>query len=220
VTSLFGQKEDAVKAPNLNPAFESMDPWTLPEQQTDVPMVPSATPSPEWTFHKTTNGSHPDGNEQMMMWLMNQARSNPEREGIWLADGITQFNVTNAIQFFGVDKDILKQEFAAIAEAPPGAFDNRVYQGSIDHSNDLIARDTQDYNGQFDKIKNYFTMNGGSASVYSYSRDPIHAHAGFNIDGGQRRPGYANRARPQKSPHGNWIRIQSLKCRHCHGCGQ
>lgn len=181
---LFGQVEHLIQAPNLNPVVEPADPWVLPEKQADVPQAPSATPSTEWTFHKTSNGIHPDDNEQKMMWLMNRARSNPEREGIWLADGITQGNVTSAIRFFNVDKTILKQEFAALAEAPPGAFDSRVYQGSLDHSNDLIARDAQDHNGQFDKIKKYFTMNGGSASVYSYSKDPVHAHAGFNVDWG------------------------------------
>jgi len=181
---IFAQLDDVARGPNLYPPPEPSDPWVLPEQQVDIPQAPSATPSTEWAFHKTGDGSHPDGNEQQMMWLMNRARSNPEREGIWLADELSQGNVINAINYFGVDKTVLKSEFAAIAEAPPGAFDSRVYQGSLDHSVDLIARNAQDHNGQFDKIKLYFSMNGGSASVYSYSKDPIHAHAGFNIDWG------------------------------------
>ena len=183
-TILLGQDDSLFKALNEDPQVLKADSWLPSENQADVPMAPSATPSIEWGFHKTSNGIHPDANEQQMMWLMNRARSNPEREGIWLADELTQGNVTSAVRYFGVDKAVLKSEFAAIAEAPPGAFDSRVYQGSLDHSNDLIARDAQDHNGQFDKIKVYFTMNGGSASVYSYSKDPIHAHAGFNIDWG------------------------------------
>jgi len=39
----------------------------------------------EWTYHKSADGSHPDGTEQQLMWLMNRARSNPTAEGVWLA---------------------------------------------------------------------------------------------------------------------------------------
>lgn len=181
---LAGQPSLSEKAPNLDPVIESFDPWLDPlQQQNDVPKAPLAAPSTEWTFHKTADGSHPDANEQQMMWLMNRARTNPEQEGIWLA-GITQGNVASAVRFFDVDLVILRAEFAARTETPPAAFDNRIYQGSVDHSVDLIERDAQDHNGQFDKIRAYFSFNGGSASVYSYSRDAIHAHAGFNIDWG------------------------------------
>lgn len=179
-----GQTVEAVEAPNLNPVVEPSDPWSPPEQQTDVPQAPSATPSTEWSFHKTADGNHPDANEQQMLWLMNRARTNPEREGIWLADGAGQSNVSFAISYFKVNRTILKAEFAARTETPPAAFDNRIYQGSVDHSVDLITRDAQDHNGQFDKIREYFSFNGGSASVYSYAKDAIHAHAGFNIDWG------------------------------------
>ena len=98
--------------------------------------------------------------------------------------GSTQSNVLNAVRYFGVDLEVLKAEFAVIDEAPPAAFDARLWQGSKDHSDDLIARDAQDHNGQFNKLSVYFTYNGGSASVFSYSKDAIHAHAGFNIDWG------------------------------------
>ena len=39
----------------------------------------------EWTYHKTSDNAHPDGNEQQMVWLVNRARANPTQEGIWLA---------------------------------------------------------------------------------------------------------------------------------------
>ena len=183
--SLEAQEADSIQSPTPNPPRIPYDPWMEPPvQQSDVPQAPLATPSTEWTFHTTADGSRPDGNEQQMMWLMNRARSNPEREGIWLAEGLTQGNVTSAVRYFGVDLDVLKAEFAAINEVPPAAFDARLWQGSKDHSDDLIARDAQDHNGQFNKLSVYFTYNGGSASVFSYSKDAVHAHAGFNIDWG------------------------------------
>ena len=43
-----------------------------------------AAPETEWLLHKTEDGSHPDNNEQQMVWLMNRARTNPIEEGKWL----------------------------------------------------------------------------------------------------------------------------------------
>ena len=76
------QSGGSVKSLTKTTVVEAIDPWVPQEQQSDEPRTPSATPTQEWTFHKTSNGCHPDGNEQAMMWLMNRARSNPEREGI------------------------------------------------------------------------------------------------------------------------------------------
>ncbi len=173
----FGQE-----SPNENPpVLESI--WVdPPDDNNDLRLF--ATPSVEWVLHKTEDGSHPDGNEQAMIWLMNRARSNPTKEGLFLSDtGDPQ--VASAINYFNVNLSILKSEFAAIAPMEPAAFDRRIYEGSQTHSLDLIARDAQDHNGQFQKVSDAgFTSRGGRASVFSYSRSALHAHAGFNIDWG------------------------------------
>jgi len=143
-----------------------------------------STPSTEWTLHKTDDGAHPDGNEQQLMWLMNRARTDPEQEGLYLADtGNSQ--VESAVQFFRVDIELMKSELAAFDPKPPAAFDRRIYEGSVAHSQDLIARDAQDHNQQFDRVRDAgFSLNGGNASVFSFARDAVYAHAGFNIDWG------------------------------------
>lgn len=173
----FGQN-----APNENPpALELLE--SNPSAGDNEYRV-FATPSEEWVFHKTVDGSHPDGNEQAMMWLMNRARSNPTKEGLFLSDA-GDAQVASAINFFGVNLSVLQNEFAAIAPTQPAAFDRRVYEGSQTHSLDLIARDAQDHNGQFQKVSDAgFVSNGGRASVFSFSRSALHAHAGFNIDWG------------------------------------
>ena len=60
-----------------------------PAIERDVPEAPSSAtvlrwmaPSAltEWTYHKTGDNLHPDGNEQQMVWLMNRARSDPRRK--------------------------------------------------------------------------------------------------------------------------------------------
>jgi hypothetical protein len=45
----------------------------------------TAAPAAEWTYHRTADGQHPNGDEQALVWLMNRARSNPAAEGQWLA---------------------------------------------------------------------------------------------------------------------------------------
>lgn len=157
----------------------------LVDSQRDSPEFSvSSTPSVEWEWHKTEDGAHPSGEEQAMMWLMNRARSNPLREGIFLSD-TGDSRVASAVRYFNVDLVKMQAEFAAIAPMPPAAFDRRIYEGSRVHSLDLIARDAQDHNNQFGKVSEAgFSSRGGRASVFSYSRSPLHAHAGFNIDWG------------------------------------
>ncbi len=61
------------------------EPESTPTSTATATAAPTPLPTPtqvpvtlrEWTFHKSTDGAHPDGNEQQMVWLMNRARSNP-----------------------------------------------------------------------------------------------------------------------------------------------
>ena len=142
----------------------------------------------EWTFHKTADGQHPNGNEQQMMWLMNRARANPPQEGVWLAT-TTLGDIAGGRDAFGVDTTLLRNEFNGIAAKPPAVFDVRMYNGSKVHSDDLIARDAQDHNNQFQRIANAgFSCWGGRANVFAYSRSALNAHGAFNIDWGDNPP--------------------------------
>ena len=138
----------------------------------------------EWTYHKSTDNKHPNGYEQQMLWLMNRARANPEQEGIWLAT-MDDVDVKNARDYFGVDLDLLKYEFSGYEAKPPAAFDIRLYYAAKNHSDDLIARDAQDHNDQFYRIDaqgfHYLRARG---NVFSYTKNGVHGHAGFNIDWG------------------------------------
>ena len=140
--------------------------------------------SEEWLLHKTLDGQHPDADEQALVWLMNWARQDPTAEGIWLATS-NDPDVAGGRSFFGVDVELLEDEFAAIAAAPPAAFDRRLYEASLAHSLDLIGRDAQDHDGQFSRVGDSgFVHAGGRASVFSYARSALNAHAAFNIDWG------------------------------------
>ncbi len=144
----------------------------------------AAAPTVEWTLHKSDDGSDPSGAEQKMLWLMNRARANPTEEGLWLAAS-THPDIANGRSYFGVDLDALRAAFAALAPMPPAAFDIRLHDASVLHSEDLIARDAQDHNGQFDRIgASGFNCGGGRASVFSYADSALNAHAALNIDWG------------------------------------
>jgi len=192
------------------------DPPTI---ERDVPEAPSSAtvlrwmaPSAltEWTYHKTSDNLHPDGNEQQLVYLMNRARANPAQEGVWLAT-MTDPDVAAARSFFNVDTTVLQNEFAAIPAKPPAAFDVRLYYAAKAHSDYLISTDTQSHTGQFDRIDAAgFEYTSAAGIVYSYSDHTVYGHAGFNIDWGpgtdgtQDPPGHRNAI---MSVSGNWTNV-------------
>lgn len=138
----------------------------------------------EWIYHKTADGQHPSGEEQVCVWLMNRARQDPEAEGIFLANTGDPL-VQNAINFFDVNTPLMMAEFAGYAPVPPAAFDRRLYLAAKAHSDDLIARDAQDHVGQFDRIETErFQFSRVRGNVFSYTKHALYGHAGFNIDWG------------------------------------
>lgn len=138
----------------------------------------------EWTYHKTADGQHPNGNEQQMMWLMNRARANPPQEGAWLAT-TTESEIAFPRSYFGVNTTLLRSEFNSYAAKPPAAFDVRMYNGSKAHSDYLISVDAQNHTGQFDRVAAAgFYCWGGRANVFSYADSSLNAHGAFNIDWG------------------------------------
>ncbi len=169
-------------APSINPPYVERPEQPGMRLKNSVFATPAAAPSVEWTYHRTADGQHPNGDEQQIMWLMNQARQNPTAEGVWLAKA-PEFAV--ARNYFKVDTLLLQAEFASYASKPPAAFDMRLYTAAKAHSDDLIARDAQDHNGQFDRIDAAgFQWQSCRGNVFSYATDALNAHGGWNIDWG------------------------------------
>ena len=146
--------------------------------------APLAAPGVEWTLHKSGDGTDPSPAEQKMLWLMNRARTDPKAEGIWLATD-PRSDVKSGRDFFKVDTQMMRAEFASYPAKAPAAFDIRLHDASVLHSEDLIRRDAQDHNNQFDRVNaTGFRCNGGRVSVFAYSRNALNAHAALNIDWG------------------------------------
>ncbi len=144
----------------------------------------TAAPTVEWTYHRTADGQHPNGDEQMLVWLMNRARQNPAAEGQWLA-AEPDADVARGRTAFQVNVGLLQSEFASYPAKPPAAFDARLYQAAKAHSDDLIARDAQDHNQQLERITSAgFRLTEARFNVFSYANSALNAHAAFNIDWG------------------------------------
>jgi hypothetical protein len=182
--------------------FAEPNPPTANRGIAEVPSL-AATPRQtaaaiEWTYHKTSDNQHPDGNEQQMLWLMNRARSDPAAEGFWLATEDDP-DIAVARTFWGVNVTVLQNDFAAIPAKPPAAFDVRLYNAAKAHSDYLISIDSQTHNGQQQRVDAAsFEWQSWAGIVFSYSDHTVYGHAGFNIDWGsgpngmQDPPGHRN----------------------------
>jgi hypothetical protein len=143
----------------------------------------------EWTFHKTADGAHPNDLEQQILWLMNRARANPSAEALWLTT-THEPDVARAREYFKIDIGLLSREFLSYQPKPPAAFDVRLYQAAVAHSENLIARDAQNHDGQYDRVLEAgFQCGGGPGyyfrgNVFSYSENGLNTHAAWNIDWG------------------------------------
>ena len=138
-------------------------------------------------FHKTEDNAHPDNNEQQMFWLQNRARTNLIEEGKWLVGDILTLPaaVTQEFNFRGISKQLVRDEFAAIAPKPPSAFDRRLYEASKAHSEFMISENEQSHTGQLDRVTQAgFAKNGGAVSVFWRAQNGVHGHAVLNIDWG------------------------------------
>ncbi len=177
--SSYAQEFPATDPPTAEKITEAIE-----VQETKRAEIPPLAAPTEWLYHKTVDSKHPNGIEQRQLWFVNRARSNPTVEGIWLATE-SHNDVSNGRDYFEVDVAKLQDEFAVISQMPPAAFDRRLYEAARVHSEDLIFRDAQDHNNQFDRVDDTnFSYLSLAGVVFSYTRSGLHAHAAFNIDWG------------------------------------
>jgi len=141
----------------------------------------------EWAFHKTADGAHPDGLEQAWLWQMNRARLGPGSEAARLRaldDPVVQLSYAT----FATDLDLLEAEFAALAPAPPAAFDRRLWTASRDHAQAMIDADAAFVPGQLDRVVPagfvYPTVGEVAGNAYGFAANPVHGHAVWSANWG------------------------------------
>src|SRR4051794_37708669 len=99
-------------------------------------------------IHAQTQYSHgnPTGEEQYMLELINRARANPTAEGQRLANSGDP-SVQLGIDYFGVNMDKLRRDFASYAVRPPLAMNTKLVAAARRHSRDMAGKNFQSHTG-------------------------------------------------------------------------
>lgn len=140
----------------------------------------------------------PTGLEQQNLEFINRARASASAEAVRLRD-TTAADVIGAMQFFNVDKALLIEQFATLAETvQPLAFNAKLLATARLHSRDMFENAFQGHVSSANPIppnlagdtltarlnRQGYAYQTAGENVYSYAKNTWHAHAGFNIDWG------------------------------------
>ncbi|MDQ8182513.1 CAP domain-containing protein [Pelagicoccus sp. SDUM812005] len=139
----------------------------------------------------------PAADEILIVEMINRARADAVAEATRLRNSTDSF-VLSAIQSFGVDLDLMEQQFATLQRTTrPLAINRRLTAATRLHSFDMLDNAFQGHESSSSPPDPYSpedgpgqraTKNGfvGSVgeNVYAFAKSYEHMHAGFNIDWG------------------------------------
>lgn len=124
--------------------------------------------------------------EQLSLELINQARLNPHGEFDRLVNGDS--DIKFALDFFGVNLPLLKQQLNALKAVAPIAWNPLLGDSAQGHTDLMAARDEQKHvlDGESDtdqRIVNtgYKPMNFGE-NIFASAKSAAHAHAAFMVE--------------------------------------
>lgn len=146
----------------------------------------------------------PTSEEQLWLEMVNRFRADPvgelDRLANYTTPGGTTFgtpasddtDVASALNFFGVDSEVLRNQFDALSSAPPLAWNQDLHDSATTYSGVMIANDQQshslDGNSLIQRLQNsgYSFAGGGAAAenIFAFTESVFHGHAGFVIDWG------------------------------------
>ncbi len=137
--------------------------------------------------------------EQMMLELINRARLDPAGEFQELIVSINprqgvQPNITSALNYFGVDLNVLQSQLANYQPVAPLAWNDKLHDAAFGHSQQMIAHDQQSHQLPGEPSLGQRVTNAGyswtmvAENIFAYTQDPVHGHAGFYIDWGNNPP--------------------------------
>ncbi len=150
----------------------------------------------------------PTGDEQAMLELLNRIRMDPAAELGLLVDSLDPIHspfpdVNSALQFFGVDGNLLADQWSDLAPAPPVAWNESLYNAALGHNQVMIQWDQQSHQvkvenpaspGEYLFVEDSFVTRITDAgytgysiageNIYAYASSVIYGHAGFAIDWG------------------------------------
>lgn len=131
----------------------------------------------------------PTDDEQYQVELINRARANPPAEGVRLATS-TDPELVGVYDYFGVDLNLMQQQFNQIATRPPLAINPLLTQAARRHNQDMLAHAFQSHTGSDGSnpgsrvsATGYLYSYTGE-NIYAYAKSGLYAHAGFEVDWG------------------------------------
>lgn len=135
----------------------------------------------------------PTDEEQLYLEMINRARANPTEEGLRLAAS-TDADVLFALGFYGVDVELMKQEFEELPVRPPLAMNAKLTQMARAHTQDMFENAFQGHFGSnpdpnLTTLAHRVSVVGYNFStlgenVFSFANTVYHGHAGFQVDWG------------------------------------
>jgi hypothetical protein len=163
----------------------------------------------------TAWAGQPSDDEQYWLQLVNRFRANPAEEldllvnyrvpgtGVEFADPKSDSaQVRSALDFFGVNPTVLRQQFQNLKPVPPLVWNENLHESARYYSNLVIEKDQQsheldEHTDLFDRLEEeggYDTSGGGLAAenVFAFTYDVDYGHAGFVIDWGSTATGIQN----------------------------
>lgn len=138
----------------------------------------------------------PTAFEQQMLEYINRARLDPTGEfDALITDAASgtgaQANITQALDYFGVDLDLFKQQLAAYDPVAPLAWNSALADAADGHTQLMIDTETQAHQIGDEPVLRDRVLAAGytgwtrlNENVFSYAEDPLHSHAAFYIDWG------------------------------------
>lgn len=158
------------------------------------------------------SSGEPSANEQFYLELINRARANPTAEGQLLAAS-GDADVARALQSYGVNIPLMRNEFAALPPRPPLAMNAKLLQMARAHTQDLFANAIQSHSGsngsslsqRANTVSYPFASIG--ENVFSYAESVFQGHAGFQVDWGQGANGMQEGRGHRMNIHGNYREI-------------
>ena len=138
----------------------------------------------------------PTAYEQEMLELINRARLSPAGEfDALISNAATgqavQTNITQALNYFGVDLDSFRAQLEGLEAVAPVAWNGALAGAADAHSELMISFDSQSHQlpgeaslGARISDAGYTGWNWVSENVFAYGQDAIYSHAGFYIDWG------------------------------------
>ncbi len=141
--------------------------------------------------------------EQLMLELVNRARSDPSGEIDHLivsddpAVGVED-SITDPLRFFGTDIGILRDQVDGVAPVAPLAWNQNLANSADTHSRLMRQFDEQSHNlpgelGLGDRVVDAgYDFSRVAENVFAFTESPVHGHAGFYIDWGSGPTGIQN----------------------------